>query len=222
MATTAAAENDIVITLTSSDGIPAARMHTAQSEICKMIDKAVESKLAGFEKDLGNISDDVFNQKKEGLVEKMNNVLITQFDEKLEKFYAHVAETNNPDLIERIISELGIQFDDALAGNKDGWNYGSYAKTAKATESEDELTELRRRLRAVGLSPLEKAQIQRRLEELLAEEAKEEAELKKRADANGGRKTKQNKTRRKNQNKTRRKNQNKTKRKKQNKTKRKK
>ena len=228
MAATAPAPSNIVITLTSSGSISQEDTQAAQLEICDMIDKTLVSKLNSFKEKAGELSETAVAKTVKELTNRMKDVLLDSFNEKLNEFYDEVKEKPLSEITDTIISELGIQFDDALAGNKDGWNvdsYKGYKETTgnpQATESEGEEMELRRRLQAVRLSPLERSQMEGRLEELLAAEEEELRNTRRSLNAMGGRKTKQNKTRRKNQNKTRRKKRNKTKRKKQNKTKRKK
>jgi len=237
---TPSTQESYTFTLTGTNITPTEQAKINE-KICRMIEDSLNSKLEGFKTKLANISDAVINQTESGLMEKMKDVFIQSFNKKLDEFKQYIVENQKSDeLMQQIIYELGIKFDDALTDKQDS-NYAEvYAKFVKFMEAEKEkeelgprkdnselteknlreLQELQERAGKAGPMPLTPEE-RNRLDEYYRGDSDSQFSLggskskkQHKGVKKGGRKTMQNKTKRKKQNKTKRKKQNKTKRKK--------
>jgi len=216
-------------TLMGNNITPAVREEIT-GKICEMIADSLNSKLAGFKTDLSEISNDVLKKAQDNLMKEMELVFLGAFNDKLDEFKKQIVDNpKSENLMQEIIYELGLQFNEALASKRDIGNAPVYAKvveaekaaTAKVAEATAEAEEAEKRKKvetaktakvAEATAEAEEAEKRKKVAEAEEEQAVEEEQGK--GGSTGGRKTKQNKTKRKKQNKTRRKNQNKTKRKK--------
>ena len=192
-------------TLMGNNITPAVREEIT-GKICEMIADSLNSKLAGFKTDLSEISNDVLKKAQDNLMKEMELVFLGAFNDKLDEFKKQIVDNpKSENLMQEIIYELGLQFNEALASKRDIGNAPVYAKVVEAEKAATAKV-------AEATAEAEEAEKRKKVAEAEEEQAVEEEQGK--GGSTGGRKTKQNKTKRKKQNKTRRKNQNKTKRKK--------
>jgi len=126
----------------TGNNITPGQIDEINEKICTMIKDSLNSKLDGFETKLGNISETVLTNARNNLMEKMELAFLEGFNEKLDEFKQHIVNNKkSDDLMQEIIYELGIKFDDALTDKQDS-NYAEvYAKFVKFMEDNSELTE---------------------------------------------------------------------------------
>lgn len=107
----------------------------AQEQVCKIINEVVKNKIDSKRAELDQIPDQVVKQIRDELEGTMLKTIHKGFDDKIEDFYKKVVNTpENDALLESIIGEIGMKFDDALANGVDGRNIEAYNLAIKSLE----------------------------------------------------------------------------------------
>lgn len=107
----------------------------AQEQVCEIINEVVKNKIDSKRAELDQIPDQVVTQIRDKLEGTMLKTIHKGFNDKIEDFYKKVVNTpENDTLLESIIGEIGMKFDDALANGVDGRNIEAYNVAIKSLQ----------------------------------------------------------------------------------------
>jgi len=99
----------------------------AQKQVCKLINEVVENKIKSKKGELDKMTDDAVKNIRKNLEGTMLKTIHEGFDENIQSFYKKAVDTpESNELLDAIIGEIGMKFDDSLANGLDGKNIEAY------------------------------------------------------------------------------------------------
>jgi F0F1-type ATP synthase delta subunit len=119
--------------------LSAAQLNNIEEKICEKIKNTIESKYRIQQKKFEDIVDNTANGIVGKLQDKFVGIIEKNFDEKLAQFYDQVSNETSIDLIDKIIAEVGLKFNEALDERWDNdniTNYSNYIKYFKGLQED--------------------------------------------------------------------------------------
>jgi hypothetical protein len=110
-----------------------------QSKICAMVKKTIDDKYEKEEDKFAKIVTNTVEKIVDKFQKKMLLIINERFEDKLTKFYTDVNSETSVNLIDKIIFDLGLNFNDALAEKRDAPNITSYAEYIKFINDQDDI-----------------------------------------------------------------------------------
>jgi hypothetical protein len=104
-----------------------------QQQICVLVEKTIKEKYAEEQSRFKHIVSKTVTETVGRLQDQMLALITANFDAKLEVFYNQVNNSTSSDIIDKIISEIGIRFDKALNDKRDIGNVTSYGALVKGS-----------------------------------------------------------------------------------------
>jgi len=108
----------------------------AQKQVCELINKVVENKIESKKGELENMTKQAVENIRTQLEATMLDTINNGFNEKIKTFYKQAVDTPESDvLLQAIIGEMGMKFNDALANGLDTENIDAYRLAIQALQT---------------------------------------------------------------------------------------
>ena len=113
----------------SVDGATDEQGREIQSNLCEMVNKAIEAKIVGLDLKLTDLVKTVENNVTDILTTNISIAITKAYELKLESFYTEAVESvSSKGMMDNIIHELGLKFDQALENGLDNQNIDFYTE----------------------------------------------------------------------------------------------